>query len=54
MDQGTEDDIDVVIKCSEASEIILNSPSQCETFYNNIKSNLQEVHEQKKLILKRV
>ena len=48
------DDIDVIIKCSEAQDIILNNHSQCEDFYNNIKSNLQEVHEQKKLILKRV
>jgi hypothetical protein len=53
MSKVKTDDIDVVIKCSESSEIILNNPSQCEDFYNNIKSNLQEVHEQKKLIIKR-
>ena len=43
----------VVGKCIEAQEIILNNPSQCVDFHNNIKSELQEVHEQKKLIIKR-
>ena len=42
-----------VNKINEAQEIVLNNSNQCDNFYNNIKNNIKEVHEQKKLIIKR-